>query len=207
MRDFSDDLAALGHRVGEAETYLRVALARERVVELEVEASRPDLWDDQDEARKVTAELSTLQSDLTTFDALTAALSDLATLAEMAREEDDDSLEPEILEGMAELGRRLSELELRALFAGEHDERDAICEVHAGEGGTDAQDWAEMLVRQRQEVQGLPRPTLLGREGLHRGAGRPAGPGGRRGRLPAGRGGPYPADRPRAGGIPARSVG
>ncbi len=147
MRDFSDDIAALRHRVGEAETYLRVAAARERVVELEVEATRPDLWDDQDEARKVTGELSNLQGDLATYDDLTAALSDLATLAEMAREEEDESLEPEIADGMAVLAKQLSELELRALFSGEHDERDAICEVHAGEGGTDAQDWAEMLVR------------------------------------------------------------
>ena len=147
MRDFGDDLGALGHRVGEAETYLRVGPARERIVELEVEASRPDLWDDQEDARKVTGELSDLRHDVTTFDGLTGELSDLVTLAEMAREEDDESLEPEIAEGMVDLDRRLSELELRALFAGEHDERDAICEVHAGEGGTDAQDWAEMLVR------------------------------------------------------------
>ena len=147
MRDFSDDLAALRHRVGEAATYLRVDAARERVVELEVEASRPDLWDDQDEARKVTGELSMLQDDLSTYDSLTAALSDVATLFELAREEGDSSVEPEIAEGMSELATRLSELELRALFSAEHDERDAICEVHAGEGGTDAQDWAEMLVR------------------------------------------------------------
>jgi peptide chain release factor 2 len=147
MRDFSDELAALEHRVGEAATYLRVEAARERVVELEVEASRPDLWDDQDEARRVTAELSNLQGDLATYDQLTATLSDLATLVEMGREEDDDSLEPEVAEGIGRLAAQLSELELRALFSGEHDERDAICEVHAGEGGTDAQDWAEMLVR------------------------------------------------------------
>ena len=147
MRDFSDDLAALAHRVGEAETYLRVGTARDRIVELEVEASRPDLWDDQEEARAVTAELSQLQGDVTTYDELAGSLSDLVTLADLAKEEGDESFEPEIAEGMAELGRRLAELELRALFAGEHDERDAICEVHAGEGGTDAQDWAEMLVR------------------------------------------------------------
>ncbi|MEX2658332.1 MAG: peptide chain release factor 2 [Acidimicrobiales bacterium] len=147
MRDFSDDLAALRHRVGEARTYLRVDAARERVVELEVEASRPDLWDDQDKARKVTGELSTLQGDLATHEGLEVQLSDVVTLFEMAREEDDGSLEPEIADGMAQLAKRLAELELRALFSGEHDERDAICEVHAGEGGTDAQDWAEMLVR------------------------------------------------------------
>lgn len=147
MRDFSDELGALGHRVGEARTYLRVDAARDRVVELEVEASRPDLWDDQEEARRVTGELSTLQSDLATHDALVERLSDATTLAELAREEEDETLEPEIAEALSALEAELSSLELRALFSGEHDERSAICEVHAGEGGTDAQDWAEMLVR------------------------------------------------------------
>ena len=147
MRNFSDDLAALRKRLDEAGAYLDIKGKRERLQELEVEASRPDLWDDQDVARAVTAELSDLQGDVTTYDALVQALSDLVTLAELAKEEGDESFEPEVADGMADLGRRLAELELRALFAGEHDERDAICEVHAGEGGTDAQDWAEMLVR------------------------------------------------------------
>ncbi|CAN5239967.1 hypothetical protein BH18ACT4_BH18ACT4_13990 [soil metagenome] len=56
-------------------------------------------------------------------------------------------MEPEVDEAIAGLQRRLDELELRSLFASEHDQRDAVCEVHSGEGGTDAQDWAEMLLR------------------------------------------------------------
>jgi peptide chain release factor 2 len=56
-------------------------------------------------------------------------------------------VEAEVAAALDDLARRLSELELRSLFQGDHDERDAICEVHAGEGGTDAQDWAEMLVQ------------------------------------------------------------
>jgi peptide chain release factor 2 len=74
-------------------------------------------------------------------------LSDLETLAELAREESDDSLESEIDDGAQSLAARLDELELRALFTGEHDERDAICTVNSGAGGTDAQDWTNMLLR------------------------------------------------------------
>jgi len=74
-------------------------------------------------------------------------VSDLETLHELGREEGDESVAPEIEQGIKSLSRRLDDLELRALFTGEHDERDAIVELHSGEGGTDAQDWTEMLLR------------------------------------------------------------
>src|SRR5215211_2020292 len=68
-------------------------------------------------------------------------------LGELAHEEQDESVVDEIDAGVGELGGELDQLELRALFTGEHDERDAICEVHSGAGGTDSQDWAAMLLR------------------------------------------------------------
>jgi peptide chain release factor 2 len=147
VRDFSDDLAALAHRVGEAETYLRVGTARDRIVELEVEASRPDLWDDQDEARAVTAELSQLQGDVTTYDELAGALSDLVTLADLAKEEGDESFEPEIADGMAELGRRPGRA--RAAGAVRRGARRARRHLRGPRRGGRhrRQDWAEMLVR------------------------------------------------------------
>jgi peptide chain release factor 2 len=147
VRDFSDDLGALRRRLDEAARYLRLDEARERLTTLESEVSRPDLWDDPDVARKVTSEMAGVRADVTLFDELTAALDDAATLDELAHEEGDESQEGEIAEAVAGLDRRLGELELRSLFSGEHDERDAVCEVHAGEGGSDAQDWAEMLLR------------------------------------------------------------
>jgi peptide chain release factor 2 len=80
-------------------------------------------------------------------DGLEQRVSDLETLQEMAREEATDELEPELTTGIQELAAELDGLELRALFTGEHDERDAICVVNSGAGGTDAQDWTEMLLR------------------------------------------------------------
>src|SRR5690606_98216 len=118
-----------------------------RLAELEEQASAPDLWNDAERARKVTSELSAVRDDVVLVDDLDARLSDLETLYELAREEGDDSVEVEISDGVARLQADLDKLELRALFSGEHDERDAICEVHSGAGGTDAQDWAEMLLR------------------------------------------------------------
>jgi peptide chain release factor 2 len=147
VRDFSSDLGALRSRLDEAARFLRLDESRGRLTELEQEVSRPDLWDDPDVARKVTSEMSVVRSDVTLFDELAGGLEDAATLDQLAREEADESQEGEIAAALEDLDRRLGELELRSLFSGEHDERDAVCEVHAGEGGTDAQDWAEMLLR------------------------------------------------------------
>ncbi len=151
MRDFSEDVAALRSRLEAAEGYLKADELRARRPELETEASRPDLWDDPDKARKVTGELAALVDDLDLVDRLTTQVDDVATLAELAREEKDESLEPEIDEAhRPSWPATFDELELRALFQGEYDERDAVVEVHSGAGGTDSQDWAEMLARMYQ---------------------------------------------------------
>src|SRR5690349_285871 len=147
MRDFTDDLASLQRRVDDAHTYLRVDEARRRLGELETEASTPDLWDDVDHARKVTTELSRVKEDVDLVEGLDRRLSDVSVLYELAREEGDDSQEGDIAAGVDALENELDHLELRALFSGEHDEHDAICEVHSGAGGTDAQDWTDMLLR------------------------------------------------------------
>ena len=147
MRDFSDDFGSLRARLDEARQYLRVDWGRDRVRELEAVASAPDLWDDPDRARQVTTELSNIKADVDLWDDLSSRLDDIVVLDELAREEADESQAVEIEATLSTLARTLDDLELRALFAGEWDEHEAICEVHAGEGGTDAQDWAEMLVR------------------------------------------------------------
>ena len=147
MRDFSDDISALRKRLDEAAGYLKVEELRARRPQLETEASRPDLWDDPTQARKVTGELSSVVDDLERYDTLAARIDDLETLFELGREEDDDSVEGELDAALTSLQRDFGELELRSLFTGEYDDRDALCEVQSGEGGADAQDWANMLLR------------------------------------------------------------
>jgi peptide chain release factor 2 len=147
MRDFTDELRALRDRVTEAQRYLQIDANRARVAELETAIAAPDLWDDQDRAKALTAEYARVKDDVDTFDALVQAMDDVEVLHELAREEGDESQEAEIdAEGRA-LDARLSQLELRSLFTGEHDEADAICRINAKDGGVDAQDWAEMLLR------------------------------------------------------------
>jgi peptide chain release factor 2 len=147
VRAFADDLAALRKRLDEADVYLDVAGKRARMADLEKEIEKPDLWDDQENARAVTTEYGRVGDDVRLLDALRQRVDDIATLYEMAVEEGDDTQEPEIDNEVRTLATELDQLELRSLFVGEYDERDAVCEVHAGEGGTDAQDWTEMLLR------------------------------------------------------------
>jgi peptide chain release factor 2 len=147
MRDFSDDLTSLRRRLDEAEGYLRIAELRRSRPQLETEASRPDLWDDPDRARKVNGELAALTEDVTLFESLGARLDDAEAMFELGREEGDDSFEGEVADSIEALKRLFGELELRSLFTGEYDESSAICEIQSGEGGADAQDWANMLLR------------------------------------------------------------
>lgn len=147
MRDFSDQLVEARKRVADAEAYLKIEDLRARRPQLETEASRPDLWDDPEVAKRVTGELSTVIDDIEQYERLVAALEDAETLHELAREVDDASQEPEIEATLQGLDRELRGLELRSMFSGEHDEYDALCTIQAGEGGADAQDWAEMLYR------------------------------------------------------------
>src|SRR5260221_9802389 len=147
MRDFSDDVKAVRARLTEAEEYLRIGELQSRRPQLETEASRPDLWDEPDHARQVTGELAAVNADIELFDGLVSRVDDAEILAEMAREEGDEAQEPEIAEGLAAVAAKLDELELRSLFSGEHDERDALCSLSSGEGGADAPAWTGMLQR------------------------------------------------------------
>jgi peptide chain release factor 2 len=150
MRDFSDDFSALARRLAEAERYLDVEGKRSRLTELEKEMGRPDLWDDPAVGRAVSTEYQRVKEDVDVLDRLGGRLEDAQTLHGLAVEEGDESFEPEIEAAVSGLAREFGDLELRSLFSGEHDEHDAICNVQAGAGGTDAQDWAQMMVRMYQ---------------------------------------------------------
>jgi peptide chain release factor 2 len=147
MRDFSDDLKEIRRRVEEAHGYLKIDQTRARLTELEAEVQRPDLWDDQNHAKAVNAQYAAARDDVATYEALERKVDDVELLHEMAREEDDESQEPEIAEVVRTIAGELDELELRSLFIGPHDEADAICRISAKDGGVDAQDWSEMLLR------------------------------------------------------------
>jgi peptide chain release factor 2 len=105
----------------------------------------PAFWDDSEVAAKVAAEHARASKRLQTFSTLQGDVDDLDGLVEMAEEE--PSLEREVQEHLASVEQRLAELEEQRLFSGSYDAGDALVSVNAGAGGTDAQDWAEMVLR------------------------------------------------------------
>jgi peptide chain release factor 2 len=116
-----------------------------RGVELEEGMGAPGFWDDQDNAAKVSAEHARVSRRLEEFRKLEAEMEDLDGLVELAAE--DESIADELDGQLTAMEQRLSELELERLFSGRYDQGDALVTVNAGAGGTDAQDWAEMVLR------------------------------------------------------------
>jgi peptide chain release factor 2 len=115
------------------------------VAALETQMGAPGFWDDSEQAAAVSGEHSRASRRLETFRALSRDVEDLDALVAMAVEE--ESLQAEVDEQIASVEARLSELELQRLFSGKYDAGDALVTVNAGAGGTDAQDWAEMVLR------------------------------------------------------------
>jgi peptide chain release factor 2 len=150
VRDFAPDISALRRRLTEAATYLGLEGQRLRLAELEAEVSRPDLWEVTEVGQRVTTEYSQVKEDVDVLEGLEATIGDVETLYQLAQEESDESVASEIETMVTQTSATLDRLELRSLFTGEHDEHDAVCEIHAKDGGTDAQDWAEMMVRMYQ---------------------------------------------------------
>ncbi|WP_419841925.1 peptide chain release factor 2 [Candidatus Poriferisodalis sp.] len=150
MSDLSDALDALDRRVREAHQYLGVEEARATANSLEAEASEPSLWDEPDRARTVTTRLSHVRDDIGRWERARAEVDDAKAMAELAAEADDAELLGELDDIVTAADGLLTDIELLALFGGEHDENDAVCEINSGAGGTDACDWAEMLLRMYQ---------------------------------------------------------
>jgi peptide chain release factor 2 len=113
-----------------------------RLAELEEELGAPGFWDDQQHAASVSAEHARLQRRLDRYERLNREYADAVELLEM-----DPGMGPEIEASIAPLRRELDRLQEDALFSGEYDAGDAVVTIHAGTGGTDAQDWTEMLLR------------------------------------------------------------
>src|SRR4051812_33946288 len=116
-----------------------------QVAELEEAMGAPGFWDDQERATRVSAEHARASRKLEQFRALQRDVDDLEGLSELAGE--DSSLASEVAEQLDGVEARLAELEEERLFAGRYDTGDALVTVNAGAGGTDAQDWAEMVLR------------------------------------------------------------
>lgn len=143
-------LADLRQRVVEARGFLDIETKEKELDQLREEASTPDLWDDPDRARSVSRRLARYEGLFDLVSGLTSKLDDAEVLLDLADEADDEPSRQEAVAELTAVSADLGKLELESLFFDEYDEEDAILSVHAGAGGVDAQDWAEILARMYQ---------------------------------------------------------
>ncbi|MBC8526484.1 MAG: peptide chain release factor 2 [Candidatus Cloacimonetes bacterium] len=120
---------------------------RNEIVRLEKEITKPDFWDDQENAIKITEKISTLKDDLKISEKLTNYQEELETFIILLNEENDPELATEAEKKLSETRKFIEKTELQLLLNGETDKNDAILVIHPGAGGTESQDWAEMLFR------------------------------------------------------------
>ncbi len=126
---------------------LKLDEAREEIEKLQKESEQDGFWNDIERSQKVQQRLKQLQNKCDKFKKLSARWDDLATLCQMGQEEDDESILPELEEEYASFEQDLDAARLETLLSGEYDANNAILSFHAGAGGTEAQDWTQMLYR------------------------------------------------------------
>ncbi|HEX9123738.1 MAG TPA: peptide chain release factor 2 [Actinomycetota bacterium] len=147
MSEHTERLQDLAKRIASAKEFLDVDAKRAQAAELEQQAADPSLWDDPARGKALTTRLARLRADLERYDSLARRLADAQAMDELLEAEADPDLERELAEAVKALEADLRKLELAALLGGEYDSNDAIATLHAGAGGTESQDWAEMLLR------------------------------------------------------------
>ncbi|MEA5421883.1 peptide chain release factor 2 [Synechococcus sp. CCY9201] len=147
LTDFKRDLSELTDRLGNAQDCLDVPALKARQRDLEQLASQPDFWDDQQEARRQMRLLDDVKSQLEQLARWRGAVDDAEATLELYGLEPDDDLLEEASSGLATLRSDLDRWELERLLSGTYDKEGAVISINAGAGGTDAQDWALMLMR------------------------------------------------------------
>ena len=147
LEDLKPTLNDLGEKLDQMRISLEIPAKEEKIAELEYKMSEPTFWDDAAAAQKVNQELAGLKGGVDTYKALAAKYEDAETLYEMGIEENDPSMEGDIRAELDLIAEGLETLQLEVLLSGEYDANNAILTLHAGAGGTEAQDWTQMLLR------------------------------------------------------------
>lgn len=124
-----------------------IASIGNQIEELEQKASEPDFWNDTENSQKILQKIKSLRSKVERYNKLVSQWEDLITLCELGIEEQDESVIPEAVEGFKAFKKEFEALRLETLLTGQYDKNNAILTLHAGAGGTEAQDWVQMLFR------------------------------------------------------------
>ncbi|MGQ9519677.1 MAG: peptide chain release factor 2 [Candidatus Fervidibacter sp.] len=150
LSEISERAYELLERLNELGDALDLASKRRQIEELEGQINRPDFWNDPQNASQVTKKLGLLRNEVERFENLQQRLKAIVELAELAMEESDESVVPELEKELKEAENLFRQVEISVLLSDEHDRSNAILSISPGAGGTDAQDWAEMLARMYQ---------------------------------------------------------
>ena len=145
--DFSQGISELRAKYDMIATAIDLDSLHSQIKDLEKDASAPGLWDDPDNAQKVTSRLSAAESQLKRIEGAGSRIDDVETLVELGKEEDDKDTLDEAQSEIETLGKDLADLEIQTLLDGEYDERSAVVTIRSGAGGVDAADWAQILLR------------------------------------------------------------
>ncbi|QOV22582.1 peptide chain release factor 2 [Anabaenopsis elenkinii] len=141
------EIETLSGRLGKAQDYLDIPALNAKIQDLEQIAAQPEFWDDQTEAQKTLQELNELKDHLEQYHQWQASLEDTKAVVELLQLETDTALLQEAESTVTQLNRELDQWELQQLLSGLYDTEGAVLTINAGAGGTDAQDWAFMLMR------------------------------------------------------------
>ncbi len=147
LDEYKQRAAALVPAIGEIADALDVKSLRKEIAELEEQSASPEFWNDMGASQKVLQKLKQAKNKVGLVDRLQARTEDVRTMIDMAVEENDDSLSGEIAEELNALERETEDARLAAMLSDEYDNTNCVLSLHAGAGGTEAQDWALMLCR------------------------------------------------------------
>ena len=145
--EYKQKLRDLGPELDKLSAALDIDSARQEAERLEAETAQDGFWNDLERSQKVQMRLKQLQNKITRQEKLIGEWEDLTALCEMGQEAEDEELLAELKEGFAVLEEKVEETRMTTLLSGEYDNSNAILQFHAGAGGTEAQDWAQMLYR------------------------------------------------------------
>lgn len=147
LEELKPRLSELNEKLGQMEISLEVPAKEEKIAELEYKMGEPTFWDDAEVAQKINQELNDVKISVDKYKGLRAKFEDAQTLWEMGMEEGDESMEEDVKADLDAVAGGLESLQLEVLLSGPYDANNAILTLHAGAGGTEAQDWTQMLLR------------------------------------------------------------
>ncbi len=147
LNDVKSEISALQKTIDELTAHINIGSLLEQQAKLEKASQDNGLWNDPQKAQKVMQDLKMLNDRIGAFTSLKKESEELSSLVDISMDEADPSIETQIREELASLRQKVDKIEMSTLLGGEHDQSNAILSINAGAGGTDAQDWAQILLR------------------------------------------------------------